>query len=114
MVENEVSNPNMIVSPSDTLLSPKLNVQYVDILPDIDSFSNLWFKGSGPEFPCLFANGYSYSCMPINTKTCRNIRFHTLNDKRPRILVTNSKRNIKNIYFSLPYYVRVCDTTKIV
>ena len=52
--------------------------------------------------------------MPLNPKTCRNIRFHTLNDKRPRILVTNSKRNIKNIYFSLPYYVRVCDTTKIV
>ena len=41
LVENEVSNPNMFVSRSDTLLSPKLNVQYVDILPDIDSFSNL-------------------------------------------------------------------------
>ena len=112
-VEIEQSDPSDPISHSlsDSSISPNLNVNVVNYLPEVPGLSKILFVSEGPEFSCLFSNGYSCSCTPL--KLTKNIKFGSFNSKTPQIFVAKGKDAIKTIYFSLPDHVRICDTQKI-
>ena len=108
-IENE-SDPQDEPYSSQSLFKPEIIIHNISSLPALSNVSRLHFVTEGPNYSCLLSNSRACSCICLKHKDI--IRFESFSVKGPKLMVT-IKNNIKLIYFSLPFFVRVCDTQKI-
>ena len=108
-IENE-SDPQDELYSSQSLFKPEIIIHNISSLPALSNVSRLHFVTEGPNYSCLLSNSRACSCICLKHKDI--IRFESFSVKGPKLMVTN-KNDIKLIYFSLPFSVRVCDTQKI-
>ena len=108
-VENE-SKPQDESNSTENLFKPEIIIHNISSLPALSNVSRLHFVTEGPNYFCLLSNSRACNCICLKHKDIS--RFESFSVKGPKLMVTN-KNDIKLIYFSLPFFVRVCDTQKI-
>ena len=103
------------IDPFENQFHPEVNIKHVSNLPSLSNVIKLHFVNEGPDFVCLFSDDlHVCNCTPLKHKDIVRFRsFNKRNDKSPKIMVAGRKNETKLIYFSLPYFVRICDTQKI-